>query len=46
MLALPDIGTVVGAGWLAALLGSMAIGGVTGGLLGALTSVGVSDDDA
>jgi hypothetical protein len=46
MLALPGIGTVVGAGWLAALLGSMAIGGATGGLLGALTSLGVNDEDA
>jgi hypothetical protein len=36
MLALPGVGAVVGAGWLAALLGSMAIGGATGGLLGAL----------
>ncbi len=28
MLAIPGVGAVVGAGWLAALLGSMAIGGV------------------
>jgi hypothetical protein len=46
MLAIPGVGAVVGAGWLAALLGSMAIGGVAGGLLGALTNAGVSEHDA
>jgi hypothetical protein len=46
MLALPGIGAVVGVGWLAAMLGSMAIGGVTGGLMGALTDAGVSEEDA
>src|SRR5712671_3093850 len=46
MLAIPGVGAVVGAGWLAAALGSMAIGGVTGGLLGALTNAGISEEDA
>lgn len=46
MLALPGVGAVVGAGWLAALLGSMALGGATGGLLGALTNAGVREGDA
>jgi hypothetical protein len=46
MLALPGVGAVVGAGWLAALLGSMAIRGATGGLLGALTNAGISGEDA
>jgi len=46
MLAIPGVGAVVGAGWLAAVLGSMAIGGVTGGLLGALTNAGLSEEDA
>jgi hypothetical protein len=46
ILALPGVGAVVGAGWLAAMLGSMAIGGVTGGLLGALTNAGISEEDA
>src|SRR5258707_13749357 len=46
MLALPGVGAVVGAGWLAALLGSMAIGGATGGLLGALTNADISEEDA
>jgi hypothetical protein len=30
MFAIPGVGTVVGIGWLAAILGSMAIGGITG----------------
>src|ERR1700760_2530680 len=46
LLALPGVGAVVGAGWLAALLGSMAIGGATGGLLGTLTNAGISEEDA
>jgi hypothetical protein len=46
MLAIPGVGAVVGAGWLAALLGSMTIGGVAGGLLGALTNAGISEEDA
>ena len=46
MLAIPGVGAVVGAGWLAALLGSVAIGGVAGGLLAALTNAGISEEDA
>jgi hypothetical protein len=46
MLAIPGVGAVVGAGWPIALLGSMAIGGVAGGLLGTLTNAGVSEEDA
>jgi hypothetical protein len=46
MLAIPGVGAIVGAGWLAALLGSMAVGGVTGGLLGALTNAGIGEEDA
>jgi hypothetical protein len=46
MLAIPGVGAVVGAGWLAALLGSMAIGGAAGSLLGALTNAGISEEDA
>ena len=46
MLAIPGVGAVVGVGWLAAVLGSMAIGGVAGGLLGALTNAGISEEDA
>ncbi len=44
MFAIPGVGAVVGAGWLAALLGSMAIGGVAVGLLGALTNAGISEE--
>jgi hypothetical protein len=44
MLAIPGVGAVVRAGWLAAMLGSMAIGGVAGGLLGELA--GISEEDA
>src|SRR5258705_12660235 len=46
MLAIPGVGAVVGDGWFAALLGSMAIRGVAGGLLGALTNAGISEEDA
>ena len=46
MLAIPGVGAIVGAGWLAAVLGSMAIGGVAGGLLGALTNAGINEEDA
>jgi hypothetical protein len=46
MLAVPGVGAVVGAGWLAAVLGSMAVGGVAGGLLGALTNAGIREEDA
>jgi hypothetical protein len=46
MLAIPGVGAVIGAGWLAAVLGSMAIGGVAGGLLGALTHAGINEEDA
>ena len=50
MLAIPGIGPVVAAGWLAstalgAALGATA-GGATGGLLGALKESGVPDEDA
>lgn len=50
LLAIPGLGPVVAAGWLASTLTGAAIGaatgGVTGGLLGALKDAGVTDDDA
>ena len=46
ILAVPGVGPVVGAGWLAAMLGSMAIGGVSGSLLGVLTNAGIDEEDA
>lgn len=50
MLAIPGLGPVVAAGWLAstavgAVVGAAA-GGATGGLLGALKEAGHSDEDA
>jgi hypothetical protein len=46
ILAVPGVGPVVGVGWLAAILGSMAAGGVTGGLPGALANAGINEEDA
>lgn len=50
MLAIPGLGPVVAAGWLAstavgAVVGAVA-GGAAGGLLGALKDAGVNDEDA
>ena len=44
-VGIPGLGILV-AGPLAAVLGGAGIGGVTGGLAGALAALGVSDDDA
>ncbi len=44
--AIPGIGPVVGAGWLAAALIGAAVGGVAGGLIGTFTESGVDRDDA
>jgi hypothetical protein len=46
IFAVPGVGPVVGAGWLAAMLGSMAIGGASRGLLGVLTNAGINEEDA
>ncbi len=46
LLAIPGVGPVVAAGWLAATAAGAAAGGVTGGIIGALTQAGVSKDDA
>lgn len=50
MLAIPGVGPVVAAGWLAATaagaVGGAAVGGATGGLIGALTDSGESEEDA
>jgi hypothetical protein len=46
-LAIPGIGPVIAAGTVAATLGAAAgMGAVTGGLLGALTSLGISEEEA
>src|SRR4051812_6164044 len=41
MLAIPGIGPVVAAGWLASTAAMAAAGGATGGLIGALTQSGI-----
>jgi hypothetical protein len=46
MLAIPGLGPVVAAGWLAATAVGAAAGAATGGVIGALTEAGVSKDDA
>lgn len=50
MLAIPGVGPVVAAGWLAATAagaaGGAVVGGAAGGLIGALTGSGVSEEDA
>jgi hypothetical protein len=50
MLAIPGLGPVVAAGWLAstavAALAGAAVGGAAGGLIGALTHAGVREEDA
>jgi hypothetical protein len=44
--AIPGVGPVVGAGWLATTLIGAAGGGVAGGLIGSLTGAGVDEGDA
>lgn len=46
LLAIPGVGPVVAAGWLAATAAGAAAGAATGGVLGALSEAGVSKDDA
>jgi hypothetical protein len=46
VLAIPGIGPIVAAGWLASTLAGVISGGVAGGLVGALAESGVSKDDA
>ena len=46
MLAIPGLGPVVAAGWLAATLVGAGVGAAAGGLVGSLTDVGVSETDA
>ncbi|MET0599262.1 MAG: hypothetical protein ABWZ57_15510 [Mesorhizobium sp.] len=44
--AIPGIGPLVGAGWLASMLVGAAAGGVAGGLVGSLTEAGIEERDA
>lgn len=46
LLAIPGVGPVVAAGWLAATAVGAAAGAATGGVIGALTEAGVSSKDA
>jgi hypothetical protein len=50
MLAIPGVGPVVAAGWLAATaagaVAGAAVGGAAGGIIGALTESGVPENDA
>src|ERR1700730_11712023 len=46
LLAIPGLGPVVAAGWLAATAVGAAAGAATGGLVGALTEAGVSKEEA
>ncbi len=46
MIAIPGIGPVVAAGWLASTAAGAVAGGAAGGLIGAFTSSGHSEEDA
>src|ERR1700746_2219926 len=46
MLAIPGIGPVVAAGWLASTAAMAAAGGAAGGLIGALTQSGIGEREA
>lgn len=46
LLAIPGLGPVVAAGWLAATAVGAAAGAAAGGIIGALTEAGVSKEDA
>jgi hypothetical protein len=46
LIAIPGIGPVVAAGWLAATAAGVAAGAVTGGIVGALVGAGETDEHA
>jgi hypothetical protein len=46
IMAIPGVGPVVAAGWLASTLAGAAAGGLSGGVVGALTQAGVGKEDA
>jgi len=46
LLAIPGLGPVVAAGWLVSTAAVATAGGVAGGIIGALTQAGVSEDEA
>jgi hypothetical protein len=46
MIAIPGIGPIVAAGWLATTLAGAAVGAAAGGLVGSLVASGVPEEDA
>jgi hypothetical protein len=46
LMAIPGVGPVVAAGWLAATLTGAVAGSATGGIIGALTQAGVGKEEA
>lgn len=46
IMAIPGVGPVVAAGWLASTALGAVVGGTAGGIVGALTQAGVSEEDA
>ena len=46
LLTIPGLGPVVAAGWLASMAAVALAGGAAGGIIGALTQSGVSEDEA
>jgi hypothetical protein len=46
LMAIPGLGPVVAAGWLASTAVVAAAGGATGGVIGALTQSGIGEDEA
>lgn len=46
LMAIPGLGPVVAAGWLASTAAMAVAGGATGGLIGALTQSGLGEDEA
>ncbi len=46
LMAIPGLGPVVAAGWLASAAVGAVAGGATGGIVGSLINAGVSEDDA
>lgn len=46
LFIIPGLGWLAGAGWLAGMLGGAALGGTIGGIVGALTHIGVPEEDA
>jgi uncharacterized protein (TIGR02271 family) len=46
LMAIPGLGPVVAAGWLASTAAVAAAGGTAGGLIGALTQSGIGEDEA